>query len=119
MDHIPSRYFSLSIPFEERWKIPSRYPDSDWGYVRLFLSETQQITQSALRISEVIKHHFSIDLFPSVFKVAGKGWDTAGGTANFMMYGKNGSVYEFYAPASRFKAMKANYSLNGREFYRD
>jgi hypothetical protein len=119
MEHIPSRYFSHSIPFEEKWKIPSKYPESEYGYVRLFLSETQKITASAIKISKVIKKHFNLDLFPSIFTVATKAWDTGSGTAYFMMYGSNGQVYHFYDPASKFKAMNGKYSLENHEFYRD
>ena len=119
MDHIPSRHFSLTIPFEKRFDIARQYSGSDWDYVRQFLSETQQITASAVKISKVIKHHFDINLFPSVFKVAGKGWDAAGGTHYFMMYSEFGKLYSFSDPARKFKSIKGEYDLDYTNvFYR-
>ena len=119
MEHIPSRYFSHSLSFEERWKILKKYSGSDWDYVKQFLSETQQVTKSALSISEVIKKHFNIELFPTIFKVACKGWDTAGGTANFSMQGKNGKTYLFWGPAKTFKAINGKYYEEEDGFYRE
>ncbi|WP_421752912.1 hypothetical protein [Croceimicrobium sp.] len=110
MDHIPTRHFNSTISFGERFEILKKYSGSDWDYVRQFLSETQQVTRSAVTISNVIKKHFDVDLFPSVFKVACKGWGAGGGTAYFSMFGRNGSVYLFWSPAKDFKAMNGAYS---------
>lgn len=119
MEHIPSRYFSHSLSFEERWGIPKKYSGSDWNYIRQFLSETQRVTKSAIKISEVIKKHFDIDLFPTIFKVACKGWDTGGGTAYFSMQGKNGKTYLFWTPAKTFKAINGKYGQDEDGFYRE
>jgi len=119
MEHIPSRHFSPSLSFEERWEIPKKYSGSDWEYVRQFLSETQRVTKSAMKISQVIKKHFDIDLFPTVFKVAGKGWDAASGTAYFSMQGKNGKNYLFWTPAKTFQAINGVYSQDEDGFYRE
>ena len=124
MKHIPSRYFSYSVEYEERWSIPEKYDEKVYSIPRGVLSETNKITKSAIRIAEVIQHHFpDIKLFPLVCKAAGKGWDTAGGTCNFFMFGENGSIYEFYNPAADFKAIKGKYSfeptISGGEFFRE
>lgn len=118
MKHIPSRHFSFNIDFMEKFRIQKEYSESKWEYAKFFLSETQKITKSALKIVEVIKHNFNIVLFPSVFKVATKGWDAGCGTAYFMMYGENGKTYTFQDPANKFKAKNGNYKLSDGEFYR-
>lgn len=120
MKHIPSRHFSNSLSFEEIWEIKKQYSGSDWDFIQQFLSETQQITRSAIRVSEVIKRHFDIDLFPTIFKVAGKGWDAAGGTAYFSMRGKDQKVYLFWTPARTFQAINGvYYQDNDDGFYRE
>ena len=111
-DHIPTRYFSTAIDFDLKDKIIEKYSGKEWDYPRQLLSETQNITASAVRISEVMKANLDLDLFPMIVKVATKGFDMSGGSAAFLMYSKNAKCYLFDDRAARYKAMKGEYEVS-------
>ena len=85
--YITNRKFSNSL-WEQRYELMEKYKDPEWDYVKSKLSETQQITKSAVIISENMKNHFGIELFPYIQKIATKGFDIGGGTYAFCMYEK-------------------------------
>jgi len=109
----------VSPAVEDCFSVANKYRKDKWQYVIDLLSNTQQITNSGLKIAEVMKEKLNIELFPSVFKVASRGWDRGGGTASFMMYGFDCSVesdslemFLFYDPAAKYKSKRAEYSMD-------
>ena len=118
MDHIPTRNFSHTIDFEERWKIISEYKGQEWEHAKTINNEVNKITRSAIDIAKNMKHHLGIDLFPCIKTVATKGFNIGGGTYAFMMIGKNYDCYYFDTRASFYKAKGGEYKLDGSLIYR-
>jgi len=118
MDHIPTRNFSHTIDFEERWKIISQYKGQEWEYAKTINSDSNKITRSAIEIAENMKNHLGIELFPCIKTIATKGFDIGGGTYAFMMIGKNSESYYFDMRARFYKAKNGKYELDGNLIYR-
>lgn len=109
--YISGRFFSHTVEYEDKIKTIKNYSGKEWEHPKNFLSGGRKITASSLKISAVIKNKLGIELFPLIIKVACKGFDIGGGSAAFLMYGKDGKQYYFEDRASRYKSLAADYNV--------
>lgn len=112
-DYIPSTHFNKMMSVEERWETRFNLGAEHWESVKSKLSENQQITKGALKIRTVMRKKLRLDLFPTVFRLAGKGWRIKDGNYAFKMVDKHGREIYFSKPARYYKRMDRDYFKDG------
>jgi hypothetical protein len=110
--YISNYCFSSSVSFEQKNKIFSEF-NSEWDFVKNFISHKHKITVSAIQLSEIIKPQLGLNLFPLIRTCAIKGYKYDGQMQFYMLGIGEHNYYYFDYPRKFYnkKGIKLEFGL--------
>ncbi len=101
---ISNRYFTANVSFDDILLVRFRF--EDWNVAINQLGNRNKISPNAIKLAERLKSDLDIEVFPSIFVTAIKGWKSQG-VPNFAMTMKDGTQCFFFEPPHKHLTKKA------------
>ncbi len=102
---ISNRYFTDGVSFDDITKVRHKYEDG-WETAITLLNNRNKISPNAIKLTKRLKADLDIEVFPSIYITAIKGWKSQG-VPNFAMVTKDGSQCFFFDTPRKYLAKES------------